>query len=118
LCGQQHVVGDGQIVEQVEELEDHADVPVPEAGQTGLTEGVDALPGHHDRAAGRPVQAGDQVEQGRLAAARRAHHGDRLARREFQADLVDRGRPVAVVAFAGIAEFYECVHPGTVGGVA
>ncbi len=36
LGGQQHVVGDGQVVEEVEELEDDADVPGAEPGEGAL----------------------------------------------------------------------------------
>jgi len=70
------VVGDGQAAEQVEELEDEADPPAAEACQGSLAEGgeVDAV--DHHRAAAWTIQAGDEVEQGGLAAARRAYHGD------------------------------------------
>ena len=49
LRGQQHVVGDGQVVEQVEELEDHADLAPPEPRHPGLAELVDPLARHRDR---------------------------------------------------------------------
>ncbi len=44
LGGQQHVVGDGEVVEQVEELEDDADVAGAEPGERALAERVDPLP--------------------------------------------------------------------------
>jgi len=63
LGRQQHVVGDRQVIEQVEELEDHSDAAPPEPGYPGLTQPVHALPGHRHGATGRLVQACDEVEQ-------------------------------------------------------
>ena len=82
----------------------------PEPGRTGLAERVDPLPGHGDRAAGRPVQAGDEVQQRRLAAAGRAHHGDRLAGSHPQLDPVHRGLAPAAVALGYVAELYQSIH--------
>ena len=50
LGGQQHVVLDGEVVEQVEELEHDPDVPGPEPGQPALAQPVDPPSGHGDRA--------------------------------------------------------------------
>jgi hypothetical protein len=115
LGGQQHIVGHGQVVQQVEELEDHADPLPPEPGQPGLAEPVDPLSGHGDRPAGRPVQPGDEVEQGGLAAPGRSHHRDRLAWSDVQADRPQRGRPVVLVLFRDAAELYHRVR-GRAGG--
>ncbi len=91
LGGQQHVVLDGEVVEQVEELEDDADVPGPEPGQRALAELVDPPPGQADLAGARPVQPGDQVEQGGLAAAGRAHDRHHLPGRHGQVHVQQRG---------------------------
>ena len=72
LGGQQHVVDHRHVVEEVEELEDHADLAAAEPGRTGLRQHVHPLVADPDRAAGRPVHPGDEVEQRRLAAARTA----------------------------------------------
>jgi len=61
LRGQQHVVRDGQVVEQIEELEDHSNTAPPESGYPGFAELVHPLPGYGHRAAGRLVQARDEV---------------------------------------------------------
>ena len=56
--------------------------------------------GHVDLAAGRLDQAGDQVEHGRLAAAGLAEHGDDLALRDLERQLVDREQVAAPVGAA------------------
>jgi len=103
LGGEQDVVRDGHVVEQVEELEDHADLAPPELGQPGLAERVDAFAADPDLAAGRPVEPGDQVEQGRFPAAGRPHHRDRLAVADVHGDVRHRGRPTNVMKHAGQA---------------
>ena len=83
--------------QQVEELEDEADLVAPHArqlivGQAGERFAVDA-----DLAGGRAVEAADQIEQRRLAGAGRADDRDHLAARDGEADGVERDD----VAFAG-----------------
>ena len=92
LRGQKDVVGDSQIVEQVEELEDHPDPAAAEQRRACFPEPVDPRAGDGQPAARRPVEPGDQIEQRRLAAARRAHDRDRLARPDLEADA-GRARP-------------------------
>ena len=77
--GERHVLQDGHALEQVEELEDDPDVLAAHPGQLVLGLAGDLLVGEHDRALVGLVEAGDEVEQGRLAAARRAHDRDELA---------------------------------------
>jgi hypothetical protein len=48
------------------------------------------LPREHDLAVARRVQAGDEVEQRRLAAARRSHDGDELPLADRQVDAAQR----------------------------
>jgi len=115
LRGQQHVVLDGEVVKQVEELEDHPDPAAPEPGQPGLAELVYALPGDGHSPAGRPVQARDEVQQRGFPAAGRAHHRYRLARRELQADVVHGGLAVIVVVLGHLADTHESIHERTVG---
>ena len=79
--GQDHVLQRRHALEQVEELEHDADVAAAHAGQPVLVPAGDLLAGDHDRALVGEVEAGDEVEQRRLAAARRAHDGDELAGR-------------------------------------
>ena len=49
------------------------------------------LAGHGDAAFVAVEQSADDVEQCRLAAAGRADHGEELARRDIERDVVDRG---------------------------
>ena len=77
--------------QQVEELKDEADVVAAQLGELAVVEPgeVDAV--DHDRARGRAVEAGEDVHQGRLARARRAHDRRQPAGRELDRDAVERG---------------------------
>jgi hypothetical protein len=55
---------------------------------------------HGDLAGGRLDKAGDQVEHGRLAAAGLAKHGNDLARRDLERELVDREQVAAPIGAA------------------
>ena len=60
------------------------------------------LAGHRDAAVVVLEQAADHVEQGRLAAAGRADHGEEFARRDRERDAVDRDqRPLGRVEALG-----------------
>ena len=65
-------------LEQVEELEHDADVLAPHDRQAALIHAGERLPGDHDLALVGHIESGDDVQQGRLATARRSHHGDEL----------------------------------------
>ena len=71
----------GEHGDQVVELEDEADVAAAPAGELALRELRHVGAGHDHLARRGPVDAGDQVEQRRLARARRAHQGHELALR-------------------------------------
>ncbi len=101
LGGQGDVVEGREVVDQIEELEDHADVAAAEQGQPVLVQLPEVLALYPDGAGGRPVQPGHHVQQGGLAAPRGPHHGDRLTRADPQVDAVER---------LGVAELL--VHPG------
>src|SRR5690606_12325632 len=58
--------------------EDVADVSRPPGGQSGPGELRDVGAIDEDATGGRPVDAGDQIEQGRLAGAAGPHQGDEL----------------------------------------
>src|SRR6266511_169142 len=79
LGGDQDVLEHGQVAEQVEELEHEPQSCAPEAGQTGFAEPAQVLPRHPHPATARPVDPGDQVEQGGLPAPRRPHDRRQLA---------------------------------------
>jgi hypothetical protein len=79
--------------QQLEELEYHAHVPAPPDGQFFLAHQVDPRSADRHRPRGRPVDPGDQVQDRRLAAARRAHDGHQLAGPDLQVDAA-QGRVV------------------------
>src|SRR3954454_31073 len=106
LRGQQHVVGDGQVVEQVEELEDQADGGASVAGGGGLAQPVHAGAADRDGALGGAVEAGDQVEQGRLAAAGRTEQRQAFTLGDMQAQVVEGG----LVALVTAAHIYDINH--------
>jgi hypothetical protein len=60
-----------------------------------------------DGAARRPLQAGDEAEQGALAAARGAHDGHDLASADVEADAREGGVAVGV----GLGEVARAEHP-------
>src|SRR6185503_10058123 len=74
---------------ELERLEDEAEVAAAEARQLVLAHGGEVLAVDHHRAAGRPVEAGDQRQQGRLAAARRTGHSEQLAVGDREVDPVE-----------------------------
>ncbi len=97
--GQFDVVGDGEVGDQVEELEDDADAAAPENRPAGLAVLVDPLTAQPQLPAVGPLEAADQVQQRGLAGSRRPGDRDELARVDGQvhpAHGVDR-RAFAVV---------------------
>src|SRR5438477_8869569 len=61
--GERDVVDDSETRKQVEGLEDHADPPAAMAGQRFLVEPRKVLAVDTYRPPGRPLQAGDDVEE-------------------------------------------------------
>src|SRR5690606_33736409 len=92
---QQDVLADGERVEQVEVLEDEAELAAAEERQLLVADlrRVDAF--EADRAGGRRVDGREDVEQGRLATAGRAHNAQGLALRAGEIEGVERGYSVA-----------------------
>ena len=86
-AGQLHVLEHGQGRDEVEELEDEAEVVAAEEGPPGGGEAAQARPGHPDLARGGDVDAGDEVEQRALAAAAAAADRDELALGELHGGL-------------------------------
>jgi len=84
------VLDRGEGREQLEELEDHANGAAAPGGEPVARQLREAGAGHGDRAGGRPVDPGDQVEEGGFAAAGLADHGDELARAHVEIDPAER----------------------------
>ncbi len=81
-----------QLVDQVEALEDEADVALAEVGELGLVQFGDFGAVEQIRSVGRAIQHADHVQQGRFAAARRPHDRHEFAVRHVQIDAVERSR--------------------------
>src|SRR6202042_2890506 len=75
------------------ELEDDADGAAAPDGQLLLGHLVQAPALDRYRSWGGPVDAGDEVDDGALAAARRAGDRHHLARRDGQVDAAERRKP-------------------------
>ena len=76
--------------DQVEGLEDEAELVAAQRGEALVVEVRELLAVDDDRAGGRPVQAGEQVHERRLARARRAHDRRELPGREVHRDALER----------------------------
>src|SRR5207247_4910035 len=86
---QRHVLGHRQDRDQVERLEDEADPPAV-LGQLAVAQGAERPALEQDLAAGRPVQATEEVEEGGLARAGGAHDGQEAALPDRERDAVER----------------------------
>ena len=73
---------------QVVELEDEADLGGAPLGERAAAELVEPLAADRDAAARGHVEAADEVEQRRLARARRAHQGEEVALLDVEVDVV------------------------------
>ena len=71
-------------------MEDEADFLVPRPRQFVVAEAGHFAAVQVILAAGRPVQAAQDVHHGRLAAARRAHDGDEIPFVDTEIDVVQR----------------------------
>jgi hypothetical protein len=72
--------------QQVEGLEDEADLVAAQVGELLVVELGELRAVQDDRAGRRPVESGEQVHERRLARARGAHDGGELARGEVDRD--------------------------------
>src|SRR5207249_12214483 len=90
-----HVLDHGAVVEQLEVLEDDADV-APEIGNSRLAETAEVLSADQDLPAGGLLRAEEQAQQGALPGARGAGQPDELALVDAQGDVVENGRIAGV----------------------
>ena len=86
---QHHVVEDAAVVEQLLVLEHEAQV-APQVGQRGALQRADVLAVDQHRAAARPLDRGNQLEQRRLAGARMPGDERELARLDAEGDALQR----------------------------
>jgi hypothetical protein len=102
----------GHPLEQVEELEDKADVLAPHPGALVLVHVRERLAGEDDRASVKRVDAGDEVQECRLPAARGAHHDDELAIPQLEVNSAERphGTTLWLEALANAADEQHLIH--------
>ena len=103
------ILGHGQVVDQIEALEDEADVFTPKPGQLSLRASADLFAEELERAAARAIEEAEDIEQGGLAAPRRSHDGDKLAGADLEGNLVQRRR-FDLAGSIGLAEVFELEH--------
>ena len=87
------VLEGGDLRQQVEVLEDEADLAVADVGELVDVELRDLLAVEAVGAAARRVEAADDVEQGRLAGAGRTDDGDELAGLDLEVEPLAAPRP-------------------------
>ena len=109
---EKHVVERGAPREQIVVLRDVADAAVEPGAQRLGAAHRDGVSLKDDLAGARDVDLGDQVEQGRLAGARRADDGEEFALPDRERQVADHpGRGLAALArgkaLAEIADFEE-----------
>ena len=98
--GQSHVLDGGELGHELAELEQEAEALPPQEGAVGLAAVVDAAPVEANLALVRHEDAGEAVQQRRLARAGRAHDGQDLALGDGEIDAPQgrRGAERAVEA--------------------
>src|SRR6185437_11512493 len=104
-----HVLLGRQRRDQVEALEDEADLVGADAGELAVAELRQARRAELHRSGGRAVERAEHLQQGRLAAAGRALDGDELAVRDLQGDVVERDNLAAGLAVL-LGDVREGVH--------
>ena len=78
--GQGDVFEGRELGQEVEELEDEPDLPVPDPGQPPLVAAEEVVPVEEDRPLGRPVEGPQEMKERRLPDPGGAHDGDDVAR--------------------------------------
>ena len=91
--GQEDVLLRGEGGQEVEGLEDEAELVAAHGGQLLVVHAGQIAAGDEDVPGCGGVQAGQAVQEGVLARARRAHDGDELAAAHGQAHAVQGGHP-------------------------
>ena len=104
-AGQRDVVADRQRRQQVEELEDEADLLAAHPRQLVVAHRRQIAIVERQRAARRAIHRAAQVQQRRLAAARRPHQRDEVAGLDLERHAGERGHP----RFTGDVGFLEVV---------
>ena len=102
-----------ELVQEVEGLEDEADLGAPQARQRPLGIPVDPLSGQPQLPGPWPVEPAEQVQQRRLPAAARPRHREHLTACYVQADTV-HGADQSLAAAVLLAQPAGAQRPGAV----
>jgi hypothetical protein len=97
---QHHVLDRRHLRQQLEGLEDEAEVLGTPPGASILVPGEKIILVHGQPAAARQIQARQQAEQGRLAGAGRPGDGNRLALLDRERHRIEDGQVLAGVWYA------------------
>ena len=108
LRGQEDVLDSAQLGQQVEGLEDEADVAPANGGQPSLVELVQARAAELDRPGIGAIEAAEQMQEGRLPRAGASDDGNELAARNVQIGAVEHADSGA--SFAVRLDEPACVH--------
>ena len=84
-----HVLERGEVGEQLEVLEHEADATTTEACERVFVEGFEGLAVEEHAALGRAIESGEETEQRRLAATRRAEDREVVTARNDEIDAVE-----------------------------
>ena len=96
--GQRDVLRRGQRAEQVERLEDEADVVAPQRRERALAHRAEVAAAELRAARRGAVEPGGDLQQRRLAGARRPHHGGERPAVEGERDAVERAHRALAAA--------------------
>src|SRR5664279_2335177 len=115
VLGEHDVLDGGEIRNHVELLEDEADGFGANMVEVGGAEAGDILSVKPDFAAGGAVEASDEIDHGAFAGTGGAHHGDPLAGRDGERDVVERFNEAAIIFFLSggitLGDVLELDHP-------
>src|SRR6185436_16745083 len=87
--GKRRILDDIEAGDEIEELEDEADLAPAEQREGRVVHRRRDLARHEDFAGGRDVKSAGQVEERRLAGAAGSHDGDELAAADRERDAVE-----------------------------
>src|SRR4029077_10626417 len=96
--GQLDVLLRGELVHQLERLEDESDLVAAQVREGAFGELVDALPRDRQLTGARTIEPADQVEQRRFATATWTHHRHGLAAAHVEVDRVERAHQALAAA--------------------
>ena len=110
MQGQGDVLHAGQRGQEIEELEDEADLVAAQAGEVVVGQVGDGLAVDADLAGAGTIEPADQIEERGFAGAGGPDDGDHLAARDLEIDRFERGH--LALAVVDLGDTGEGNHPG------